>query len=192
MLDSIKQLREETQASFGDCRRALIESNGDIEKARKILSSYSKNIAAKKSSRTIKAGVIESYIHPDKKIGVLLELGCETDFVALNKDFQDLAHNLALHIAAMNPQYISKEQIPESIIEAQKAIFREEFKDASKPVDIVEKIIDGKLNKYYADICLMDQPYVKNPDIIIRDLINEVIAKIGENIVVGRFVRYQI
>jgi len=192
MLNLIKQLRDETQSSFSDCKKALEEAKGDIDKARKILSSYSQSIAAKKSARTIKEGIIESYIHPNKKIGVLLELGCETDFVARNADFQDLAHNLVLHITAMAPQYVSSDQIPNEIMEAQKAVYKEEFESSSKPTDIVDKIIEGKLDKYYSEICLLDQSYVKDQDITVRDFINEFIAKIGENIVVGRFIRYQL
>ncbi len=192
MLDVIKQLREETQASFSDCKKAVEKAGGDIEKAREILKTISKEIAIKKSGRQIKEGIVETYVHSNKKIGVMVELGCETDFVARNEQFQELAHNIALQIAAMNPLYVSRDDIPQEVIESQKRIYSEEFRDSNKPVDIIKKIIDGKLESYYSEVCLLDQKYVKNPDVTVKEYLNENIARLGENIIVGRFVRFQI
>jgi elongation factor Ts len=191
-IDHLKQLREETGVSITECQKALKEAGGDIEKAKEILRKWGKDLAGKKSEREVKQGIIESYIHPNKKIGVLLDLRCETDFVARSEDFRNLAHNLTLHIAGMNPFYIKPEDIPEEVVAGEKDIYREQFSKSGKPEKIIDQIVEGKLKNYKEEISLLTQPFVKNPDKTVGDLIQEYIAKLGENIIVKRFVRYEI
>jgi len=191
-VDQLKQLREETGVSITECQKALKEANGDIEKAKEILRKWGKNLAGKKQDREVKQGIIESYIHPNKKIGVILDLRCETDFVARSEDFKNLAHELVLHIAGMNPFYIKPEDIPEEVIAGEKEIYREQFSKIGKPEKLIDQIIEGKLKSYKAVISLLTQAFVKNPDKTVGDLIQEYVAKLGENIVVKRFVRYEI
>jgi len=191
-VDQLKQLREETGVSITECQKALKEANGDIKKAKEILRKWGKNLAGKKSEREVKQGIIESYIHPNKKIGVILDLRCETDFVARSEDFKNLAHELVLHIAGMNPFYIKPEDIPEEVIAGEKEIYREQFSKIGKPEKLIDQIIEGKLKSYKAVISLLTQAFVKNPDKTVGDLIQEYVAKLGENIVVKRFVRYEI
>jgi elongation factor Ts len=187
----VKQLREETGAGFMECKNALVEAKGDKEKAQKILREKGIASAAKKAHRTTSQGLIASYIHMDK-IGVLLEINCETDFVAKTDDFAELAKNIAMHIAAAAPQYLKREEIPDGVIEKEREIYQSQM--ANKPPRVVEKIIEGKLEKYYSDVCLSDQVFIKDPDHKknINELIKEKIAKVGENIVVKRFVRFQL
>jgi elongation factor Ts len=187
----VKQLREETGAGFMECKNALVEAKGDKEKAQKILREKGIASAAKKAHRTTSQGLIASYIHMDK-IGVLLEINCETDFVAKTDDFAELAKNIAMHIAAAAPQYLKREEIPDGVIEKEREIYQSQM--ANKPPRVVEKIIEGKLEKYYSDVCLSDQVFIKDPDHkkTINELIKEKIAKVGENIVVKRFVRFQL
>lgn len=189
---SIQKIREETGASIMDCKRALEKSGGDEKIAIQILQSEGKLKAQKKSNRKTKEGIVESYIHSNKKMGVLVELRCETDFVAKNEEFQKLAHDIAMHIAASNPLYLKPEDIPPEIIENQKAIFMKELENIKKPKKIIDEIIDGKMNKYFSEICLLNQPFIKDLDKTINDLIQESIAKMGENIEIGRFVRFEI
>lgn len=191
-IEDIKKLRAKTMASMIECRNALDESGGDFEKATKILREKGALIAQKKTERTTANGIISSYIHTDCKTGVLVELNCETDFVAKNEEFKKLGHEICMHIAAMNPQYVRVEDIPEEVVDAEKEIYREQFKGSGKPKEVIEKIIDGKLNKYRGEQVLLNQPYIRDDSKTIQDLINEFIAKLGENIQVKRFVRYQV
>lgn len=191
-IEQIQNLRARTGSSILDCKKALEEANGEEAEALIILKKRGKVIADKKGARATNAGVIEAYIHPNKKIGVMLEVKCETDFVAQNSDFLNLTHDLAMHIAAMNPQYLKSENIPQEVIAKEKDIFIAQVADIDKPDNIKEGIIEGKLKKRFSEVCLMDQSFVKNPDQTIRDLVIEYIAKIGENIEVTRFVRYEL
>lgn len=191
-IEQIQSLRSKTGVSIMDCKRALEEADGDENEALNILKKKGKLVAEKKGTRVTGAGIIESYIHPNKKIGVLLELRCETDFVAKNSDFFNLAHDLVMHIAAASPKYLKSEDIPQEIIDEEKSIFLAQVADIDKPANIKEGIIDGKLKKRFSEICLLEQAFVKNPDQTVRDLITESIARIGENIEVGRFMRYEI
>lgn len=190
--DQVRQLREKTGASMMECKKALEESEGDEARALNILREKGRNIALKKLARETKQGIIESYIHSNGKVGVLLELNCETDFVARNREFRELAHDLAMHIAGMNPQYLSPKDIPEEVIWAERDIYKKQFSDSGKPPEVIDQIIEGKIKKYSEEISLLTQPFVKNPDITVADLIQEKIAKLGENIKIGRFVRYEL
>lgn len=186
----VKELRDKSGVSMMECKKALQESNGDISKAELILREKGLAAANKKSSRATNQGLIDSYIHLGSKIGVLLEVNCETDFVARNEMFKDFVHNIALHIAASAPKYVSKEDIPAEVIEAEKEIYRKQALNEGKPEAVLEKIAEGKLKKFYEDNCLTDQAYVKDNDLTVGDLLKEAILKIGENIVIKRFVRF--
>jgi elongation factor Ts len=188
--EKIKELREQTGAGVVECKNVLEESKGDIEEAVKILRKKGLAKAGKKASRQTGDGLIASYIHPGSKIGVLVEVNCETDFVAKNGDFKQLVKDITMHIAASNPQYITSDEVPQEIIEQEKGIVREEFSD--KPDNIVEKIALGRLKKYFSENCLMDQPFVKDEDITIKDYVASYIAKLGENIKIKRFARYML
>ena len=190
LTDQIKTLRDKTNAGFMDCKNALSESNGDMEKAIEILRKRGVAVAAKKSSRTANQGLVESYIHLGGKIGVLLEVNCETDFVARNEIFQKFVKDVAMQIAAANPTYLIPEDVPVEIVAKEKEILASQSGD--KPAHILEKMLAGKINKYYSEVCLLEQPYVKEPSIKIKDLLSENIAAIGENIIIKRFVRYQL
>ncbi len=187
--DAVKDLREKTGAGMMECKKALVESGGDFEKAIDLLRQRGLATAAKKAGRTASQGLISSYIHMDK-IGVLLEVNCETDFVARTDDFRELVKDIAMHVAAASPQYLTREDVPQDVIEREKEIYRAQV--ANKPPQVVEKIVEGKLEKFFTDTCLVDQVFVKDPDRKIRDVITEKVAKVGENIVVRRFVRYQL
>jgi elongation factor Ts len=188
----VKQLREKTGAGMMDCKSALTEVGGDMEKAVEFLRKKGLATAQKRAGRVMTEGMIQSYIHMNAKLGVLVEVNCETDFVAKNDDFQGFAKNIAMHIAASNPLGITPEDVPQEVIEKEKEIYRAQALDMGKPENVIDKIVEGKLKKFYQDSCLMNQPYVRNPEITIADLLNELIAKIGENISIKRFVRYQI
>ena len=188
----VKELREKTGAGMMDCKNALSEVDGDIEKAVEFLRKKGLATAQKRAGRALNEGIIQSYIHMTGKLGVLVEINCETDFVAKNEDFQEFAKNIAMHIAASNPLSISPEDMPEEVIEKEKEIFRAQAIEMGKPENVVEKIVEGKLKKFYEESCLLNQPYVRDTDISIADLLNALIAKIGENISIKRFVRYQI
>lgn len=191
-INLIKELRELTGASLNDIREALDESKNDKDKAVKILKIKGKSIAEKKLSREAKEGVIEAYIHGNRKIGVLVEIRCETDFVAKNNEFQKLAKELALQITATNPSYIKPEDIPEEVKLEEKNIFESQLQGIDKPDKIIKEIIEGKLTKRWSEICLLKQSYIRNEDITVEDLITEYIAKLGEKIEVTNFVRFQI
>ena len=188
----VKQLREKTGAGMMDCKNALSEVNGEIEKAIELLRKKGLATAQKRAGRTLSEGIIQSYIHMTGKLGVLVEVNCEPDFVAKNEDFQEFAKNIAMHIAATNPLGITPEDISQEIIEKEKEIYRAQALDMGKPENVVDKIVEGKLKKFYQENCLLNQPYVRDTDISIADLLNQMIAKIGENISIKRFVRYQI
>ena len=188
----VKQLREKTGAGMMDCKNALSEVEGDIEKAIEFLRKKGLATAQKRAGRALSEGIIQSYIHMNGRLGVLVEVNCETDFVAKNEDFQEFAKNIAMHIAASNPLGITPEDVSEEIIEKEKEIYRAQALDMGKPENVTDKIVEGKLNKFYQESCLLNQPYVRDTDISIADLLNELIARIGENITIKRFVRYQI
>lgn len=190
--EMIKELREKTGAGIMDCKQALNECDGDIEKAVDTLRKKGIATALKRAGRGTSEGVVQSYIHMGGKIGVLVEVNCESDFVAKTEDFLEFAKNLAMHIAATSPAGILPEDVPEDTIEREKAIYRDQALEMGKPEKMIDKIVEGKLNKFYKESCLMNQAYVRNPDISIADLLNEVIAKIGENIKISRFARFQI
>jgi len=190
MLDKVKELREKTNAGMMDCKTALSEAGGDIEKAIEVLRKKGVSLASKKSSRATKEGIVASYIHMNGKIGVLLEVNCETDFVARNEEFQALVKDLTMQIAAAHPVYINKEEVPESVIDKESDIIKEQNK--SKPQQALDKIVEGKIKSFYQEACLMEQPFIKDPKVFIRDLLTAVIAKTGENIVIKRFTRYQL
>ena len=188
----VKQLREKTGAGMMDCKKALLEVNGDMDKALEFLRKKGLATAQKRAGRAMTEGRIQSYIHMTGKLGVMLEVNCETDFVAKNEDFQEFVKNIAMHIAASNPLGIKPEDISEEIVESEKDIYRAQALDMGKPENILDKIVEGKLKKFYQENCLLNQPFVRDPDISVADLMNELIAKIGENITIKRFVRYQI
>jgi elongation factor Ts len=189
---TVKQLREKTGAGIMDCKEALSECNGDISKAVDFLRKKGLATAAKRSGRATTEGIIESYIHMDSKLGVLVEINCETDFVAKNDDFKEFAKNIAMHITATNPVSIRPEDVPKETIDKEKEIYRAQVLDMGKPEQIADKIVDGKLKKYFKENCLMNQDYVRDPNITIEDLLNEMVAKIGENITIKRFARFKI
>lgn len=187
----VKQLRDKTNAGMMDCKKALTEANGNLEEAEAILRKKGIASADKKSSRAAKEGVIASYIHLAGKVGVLVEVNCETDFVAKNEVFKEFVKDITLHIAAANPIHVSREEVPESLIESEKEIYREQVKD--KPEKAIEGIVKGKLDKFLGTICLMDQGFIKDPNNqTISDLVKSKIAELGENIVIRRFTRYQV
>ncbi|MBO8139538.1 MAG: translation elongation factor Ts [Thermosipho sp. (in: Bacteria)] len=186
----VKELRDRTGAGMMDCKRALEEANGDIDLAIEILRKKGIAKAAKKASRETGDGIIASYVHFNKKIGVLVELNCETDFVARTEEFQELGNKIAMHIAAMSPRWVKREDVPEDVVEKEKEIYREQLKDSGKPEHVVEKIIEGKLNKFYEENCLYEQKFAFDEEKTVEELIKEAIAKIGENIQVSRFIKY--
>jgi elongation factor Ts len=188
--DLVKKLRKKSSAGMMDCKKALVESKGDMARAEEILKEKGLVQASKKASRAAKEGMIHSYIHPGSKVGVLLEVNCETDFVARNEMFKNLVHDIALHIAALAPLYISKEDVPNDVLDKERELYKKQALNEGKPENIVEKIAEGKLKKYYEENCLLEQLFVKDSDKNIGDLVKENIAKIGENIVIKRFVRY--
>lgn len=190
--DMIKNLREKTGAGMMDCKNALNESMGDFDKAVEFLRKKGLATAAKKASRAASDGTVGSYIHAGGKIGVLVEVNCETDFVARTEDFQTLVKDLAMHIAASNPLFVRREEVPSVVIEKEKEVYRSQVAEQKKPANIVEKIVEGKLDKYFQDICLLEQAFVKDPDRKVGDLLTERIAKLGENIHVKRFVRFEL
>jgi elongation factor Ts len=191
-MEMVKELRERTGAGVLDCKKALAEKNGDMEKAVEYLREKGLAAAAKKAGRISAEGIVYSYIHGDGRIGVLLELNCETDFVAKNPAFKELAKNLAMQIAASRPEYVDKEDVPAEALAKEKEILTAQALNEGKPEKVVEKMVAGRIEKYYKEVCLLEQPYIKDPDIAVKDLIVEQISKIGENIRVRRFVRYEV
>lgn len=189
-VELVKELREKSSAGMMDCKKALVESNGDIKKAEEILKEKGLAKASKKASRAAKEGIIDSYIHTGSKIGVMVEVNCETDFVARNEMFKNFVHDIALHITAAAPLYISKEDVPQEVLDKEKELYRKQALNEGKPEKIIDKIAEGKLKKYYEENCLLEQLFVKDNDVKIRDLLKQHIAKMGENIVIKRFERY--
>ncbi len=186
----VKQLREKTNAGMMDCKRALAESGGDLEKAETILRTKGIASAGKKASRAAKEGIVASYIHLQGKVGVLVEVNCETDFVAKNEIFRAFVKDITLHIAAAHPLYVSREEVPRKIVEAERSIYEAQVK--GKPANVVSKIVDGKLDKFYSTVCLLEQGFIKNPDQTIKELIAIKISELGENIIIRRFTRYSV
>ena len=188
--DLVKELRQRTGAGIMDCKRVLEKTDGDIDKAVKLLRQHGLIKAAKKISRETREGAIASYIHPGGRIGVLVEVNCETDFVAKTDDFKQLVKDITMHIAACDPRYIRQEEVPPDVIEQEKEIVRSEF--ANKPAEVIEKIANGRLEKFYAQTCLMEQPFVKEEDLTVHEYVAGRVAKLGENVQVKRFVRFQL
>ncbi len=189
--EQVKELRGKTGAGVMDCKKALVEADGDMEKAITILREKGLAKAAKKQSRTAAEGIIESYIHGNGRIGVLVEVNCETDFVARNEEFKTFAKDIAMQVAASNPKYLSREDVPSEVLEKEKEILRAQALNEGKPEKIVDKIVEGRLEKFYEENCLLEQPFIKDPDKKVSELIMEKIAVIGENITVSRFVRFE-
>ncbi len=188
----VKELRERTGAGFSDCRAALIEANGDIELAINVLRRKGQAAAEKKAQREATEGLIGSYIHAGGKIGVIVEVNCESDFVARTEDFQRLCHDLAMHVAALDPRFVRREEVTPEILEREREIYREQARASGKPEEVIEKIVAGKMEKFYEETCLYEQHFIKDESLTIRELINQMIAKLGEKIAVRRFVRLKV
>jgi len=187
----VKQLREKTGAGMMDCKEALVECGADVDKAVDFLRTKGLATARKRAGRAMTEGTVQSYIHMGGKLGVLVEVNCETDFVAKNEDFVNFAKNIAMHIAATNPIGIRTEDVPEETVNREKEIYQAQALETGKPENVIAKIVDGKMKKFFKDNCLLNQAYVRDPDLSVEDLLNELIAKIGENITIRRFVRFQ-
>lgn len=190
--EMVKNLREKTGAGMMDCKAALSEMNGDMNKAVDFLRKKGLASAAKKSERTTSQGLVSSYIHGAGKIGVLIEVNCETDFVARTDDFQSLVKDLAMHVAAANPQFVKREDVPADVLEREKEVYRGQLREMKKPEAMMEKIIEGKMDKFYGDICLIEQAFIKDPDVKVQSLLTDKIAKLGENITIKRFARFEL
>ena len=187
----VKELRERTGAGMMDCKTALQDANGDIDKAIELLRERGVDAAAQKTGRIAAEGIVDSYIHFGGNIGVLVEVNCETDFVAKTDDFKSFVRDIAMHIAAANPQYLSRDDVPQEVVEKEREILRIQTLNEGKPEKIVDKIVDGRINKFYKEVCLLEQPYVRDPDKTVQDVVMETIAKFGENINIRRFTRYE-
>ena len=190
--EMVKQLRDKTGAGMMDCKAALTEAGGDAEKALDILRKKGQATAAKRAGRVTKEGVIGHYIHMGGKVGVLVEVNCETDFVARTDDFQALAKEIAMHVAAADPRFVGREQVPGAELEKEKDIYRGQFAGSGKPEAVIDKIVEGKLGSFYSQICLLEQPSVRDPDVTIQQMLQAATAKTGENITVSRFVRFKL
>jgi elongation factor Ts len=188
----VKELREKTNAGMMDCKKALAEAAGDLVKAEEILRKKGIASADKKSSRATKEGVVASYIHLQGKVGVLLEVNCETDFVAKNEHFREFVKDITLHVAASNPSFVTREQVPAGLLEKEREIYRAQMQGQNKPANIIEKIVDGKIDKFFSNICLLDQAFIKNPDQTVGELLKSKITELGENLVIRRFTRYMV
>lgn len=191
-LNQIKKLRQETGVSIQECRKALEEARGDMNLAKEILRKVGEMISGERNKKKAEVGIVASYIHSNKKIGVMVELACESDFVARSEDFQKLAHELCLQIAAMSPLFLKEEDIPDEFLSGERKIYQEQLKDSGKPQKIVDQIIEGKLKRHKEEISLLSQPWIRDEEKTVKDLINGYIARIGENIIVKRFVRYEL
>lgn len=189
-LEMIQQLRERTGIGMMDCKKALTEAGGDVEKAIELLRKKGALLAEKRAGKETAEGLVKAYIHPGNNVGVLLELNCETDFVARTEDMDQFAHNVAMQIAAFRPVCVESKDVDPTIIEKERAIYKEQL--AGKPAEIIDKIIEGKLEKYYTEICLLNQPYIKNDKVTVGDVLKDLIAKMGENIKIKRFVRFEV
>ena len=191
-IELVKDLRQRTGAGVTDCKAALTEAQGNMEAAIDYLRRKGLATAAKKAGRIATDGLVSSYIHAGGKMGVLVEVNCETDFVAKTEDFQTFVKNIAMHIAAANPQYIRREEIPEAVLERERAIYRTQAQEAGKPQKIIDKIVEGKMERFYSEVCLLEQTYVRDPDLTIKEFLDAMIAKVGENISIRRFARFQL
>jgi elongation factor Ts len=189
---AVKELREKTGAGMMDCKAALDESGGDLEKAVDILRKKGLAQAAKRAGRVAKDGIIGHYVHLGGKVAVLVEVNCETDFVARTPEFQTLAKEIAMHIAAASPTYVKREDIPAELLDKEREIYRAQFASAGKPANVIEKIVEGKLESYYAQVCLLDQPSVRDPNVTIKQMVTAATAKTGENVTITRFVRFKL
>ncbi len=188
----VKELRDKTSAGMMDCKKALTETEGDMEKAVDFLRQKGLAVAQKRASRATSEGTIQTYIHAGSKLGVMVEVSCETDFVAKTDDFKDFARDIAMHVAASSPVAIKREEVSAELLEREKEIYKQQALESGKPEQIVDKIVTGKMDKYFSEVCLLEQSFVKNPDLSVQDLLNELIAKMGENISVKRFARFQV
>ena len=189
---AVKELREKTGAGMMDCKKALAECRGDLDKAIDYLRQKGLAAAAKKASRTATDGAVGAYVHPGGKIGVLLELNCETDFVARTAEFQNLLKDIAMQIAAANPRYIRSEEVPSRDLQKEREIYRQQAIETGKPEKVIEKIVDGKIDRFYSEVCLLEQAFIKNPERKVADILTEAVARLGENIRIKRFSRYQL
>ncbi len=189
--EMVKELRQKTGVGFMECKSALEEAGGDLEAAVAILRKRGLSSAARRAGRATREGLIGTYVH-NGKIGVMVEVNCETDFVARNADFQSLVHDIAMQIAASDPRYVRREDVPEEVVAAERAIFKEQARAAGKPEAVLDRIADGRMAKFYAEACLMEQPFIKNPEITVADLVAGCVQRTGENIQVRRFVRYRL
>jgi elongation factor Ts len=188
----VKELRDKTGAGFADCRAALIEANGDIEQAVAILRKKGQVAAAKKAQRATSEGLVSSYIHAGGKIGVLVEINCESDFVARTEDFQRLCHDVAMHVAALDPQFLRREEVTQEILDQKRKVYSEEAKASGKPEPVIEKIVNGKMEKFYEENCLLEQHFIKDEGITVKELVDQAIAKLGENMSIRRFSRFKV
>jgi len=188
----VKELRDKTNAGMMDCKKALTETKGDMEKAVDLLRQKGLAVAQKRAGRATSEGVIETYIHAGGKLGVMVEVNCETDFVAKNSDFIEFAKNVAMHVAASCPVSVRREDVPADLAERERNIYIQQAIDSGKPANIAEKMVGGKMDRFFAESCLLEQKFVKNPDITVQDLLNELVAKLGENISIKRFARFQV
>lgn len=188
----VKDLRDKTAAGMMDCKKALTETGGDMEKAVDLLRQKGLAVAAKRAGRATSEGVIATYVHAGGNLGVMVELGCETDFVAKNEDFRAFGRDIAMHVAAINPIAVNREDIPAEVVAREKEIYVQQALESGKPEAIVEKMVTGKVEKFVSEVCLMEQQYVKNPDLTVQDLLNELVGKMGENISIKRFARFQV
>jgi elongation factor Ts len=188
----VKDLRDKTAAGMMDCKKALAETKGDMEKAVDLLRQKGLAVAAKRAGRATSEGVIETYIHPGAKLGVMVEVGCETDFVAKTDAFREFARDIAMHVAAAAPVSVSRDGVPTAVLDREKEIYIQQALDSGKPQAIAEKMVAGRMEKFLAEICLLEQKFVKNPDLTVQDLLNEVVGKMGENISVKKFARFQV
>jgi elongation factor Ts len=188
----VKELRERTGAGMMDCKRALVDTEGDVEKAIDLLRKQGMATAAKKAGRVAAEGIVGSYIHAGGRIGVLLEVNCETDFVARTDDFQALVKDLAMHIAAADPRVIGRDEVTDDILDSERAIYREQAIESGKPENVVDRIVEGKIEKFYSESVLMEQAFIKNPDVTVEEMVTAVVAKLGENIQVRRFARFKV
>jgi elongation factor Ts len=188
----VKDLRDKTAAGMMDCKKALTETGGDMEKAVDLLRQKGLAVAAKRAGRATSEGAIETYIHAGGNLGVMVELGCETDFVAKNDDFKAFGRDIAMHIAAINPIAVTRKEIPGEVVAREKEIYVQQALESGKPEAIVEKMVTGKVEKFISEVCLLEQQYVKNPDLTVQDLLNELVGKMGENISIKRFARFQV
>jgi elongation factor Ts len=191
--EAVKKLREKTGAGMMDCKRALEDTGGDFEKAVDVLRTKGQATSDKRASKAAKEGLIGSYVHrPGGKIGVMVEVNCETDFVARTAEFEEFARDLAMHVAASNPRYVTREEVPDAVLSREREIYKNQAKESGKPEKVIEKIVEGKVEKFYKEVCLMEQQFIKDQERTITDLLNDLVGKTGEKILIRRFIRFQV